>query len=90
MSRSKGSRYKCDCCESTFNESEILTATSPFREDDILTACPRCALTEGFTELCDFCDSRASGGCPINEDGTAARSGEGTDYVRVCHKHWPK
>lgn len=87
------SKWKCDVCGWIGFDSQILEAPSPFRDDDTLTACPKCRMTEGFTELCDIdgCTSEATCGTPI-KDGFATFSGDDSrdDYLRTCGKHRPK
>lgn len=88
------SRYKCDCCGWIGLDSDLLTSPSPFRDDDILIACPKCRMTEGFTELCDFCDSPATCGTPTldgyyDEDAYSKGTFKPDGYVRTCGKHRP-
>ena len=52
MDTVKMTKWRCEVCGHISTDDELLTTTSPFRADDILTACPKCRMTEGFTEIC--------------------------------------
>ena len=86
------SKWVCDACGWGGTDPELLTAASPFRADDLLTGCPSCKLTTGFTEACDIegCWKEPSGGYPM-KDGKQTFSSDETcdDYLRTCHKHVP-
>jgi hypothetical protein len=88
--KERDSKWSCQCCGHTFVDGEFLQATSPFRDDDVLIACPKCRMTEGFDELCDVegCTQHASCGTPI-KGGFVTFSGDDDcdDYLRTCGKH---
>lgn len=91
------SKWRCECCDNIFFDNEYLTETSPFREDDILVACPKCRMNDGFEELCDIdgCNNRATCGTPTKNgcfDSEAYSKGmfESDDYIRTCYEHIPK
>lgn len=72
-------RCRCEDCDGTFLESEILNAPNPFNPDDTICGCPRCKSVTAFALLCDFpgCDEDSSCGEPTSEGG----------YVHRCSKH---
>jgi hypothetical protein len=84
-------KFKCETCGVISLETELLTAVSPFRDDDHITACPACRWTGEFSEVCDRegCGRHATTGTPT-KDGKPMRSGdpESDDYLRLCSRHW--
>ena len=92
MKQKRLSKWVCVACGWRGKDDELLEAKSPFRDDDVLIACPSCKLTDGFTEACDMedCWCDASGGYPM-KNGSMTFSGDDTrdDYLRTCSKHAP-
>lgn len=91
------SKYRCEACNWVGLENELVTAPSPFRSDDILVACPKCRMTEGFTELCDVdgCVAEATCGTPtlngfFDPEAYARGSFVPDGYTRTCGKHIPQ
>ena len=87
------SKWECVVCHWRGEDDKTLVAKSPFRDDDILIACPKCRLTDGFTEACDIegCWKEATVGT-IMKEGLVTFSGddESDDYLRTCFEHSPK
>lgn len=93
MRKIRQSKWQCLSCGWLGKDDHLLTAKSPFRDDDILTACPECKMNGGFRELCDIdgCLKEAACGTPV-KDGFATFSGDDSsdDYLRTCGAHRPK
>lgn len=75
------SRVRCRECGWVGLRAEVLTAPSPFRSDDLLTACPDCRFVSEPIEVCDEegCDKNATCGWPSNKG-----------YRRTCFDHMEK
>ncbi len=73
-------KYICNNCGWTGLDTELLRAKSPFDEDDVLIACPKCKTVNDLTRLClaDNCYKPASCGTP-----TAG------GYMLTCLEHMP-
>ena len=74
-------RWKCLECGHKFYTWQFFTATSPFDENDTLSACPECKTVQRAEELCEEhgCELTASCGTPFGAGG----------YKRHCHLHPP-
>lgn len=89
--KERAPKFKCTVCDVISLEIDLLTAVSPFRDDDTITACPACRMVDEFYAICDHdgCTDHATTGTPM-KDGKPTRSGdpECDDYLRLCSKHW--
>ena len=72
-------RWRCECCDETSLESELLTAPSPFDPEETLTGCPRCLSADGFEMLCEIGDCQKTATC-----GGPALDGV---YRQTCGAH---
>lgn len=74
-------RIRCNNCDWIGTTEQLLTATSPFDSEDILTACPKCKSVEDRDHLCGIegCRELSGMGVPM-KDGS---------YVWLCHNHRP-
>ena len=71
-------RWRCKECNRIFVLDALLTAKSPFSNDEIY-GCPNCKSVECFEELCDEpgCLENAGCGWPTDDSG----------YRRTCYAH---
>ena len=67
------------CRECGWQGTEPLTATSPFDENNILTACPECLDVNNLVGVCEVKGCTEEATC-----GTSTESG----YLRCCGKHF--
>ena len=86
MARDEDKRWKCTDCGAVVLETELLMATSPFYDGDVLHGCPKCFATDGTTtieEVCDEpgCTEQATCGFPVADEAFGG-------YRRTCGKHW--
>lgn len=72
-------RWLCEECGAVCGEN-ILTAKSPFDENDTLSGCPTCLAAESLIAACWKCDRPSSIGTPLNQQYR---------YVNACHEHRP-
>lgn len=72
-------RWLCTECGEVCGEN-ILTAKSPFDENDILSGCPACLSAESLIAACWKCDKPSSSGTPLNRQYR---------YVNACYEHRP-
>lgn len=75
----KTTLWRCKCCDWDGTLGDLLTAPSPFRPDDTLTACPACKVHDELVNMCDESGCRRDATCGFPTD---------TAYRRTCGKHW--
>lgn len=75
----RAEKWRCQNCGTINTQLDLLHAPSPFRNDDVLTACGSCKSCDGFDLLCDVpnCMEISTCGWP-----------SALEYRRTCGKHW--